>query len=189
MMAAERSEWKKSAPHDAFESRHLYSIVYVAFQESLIDCIQKLNRWTLSQSGGISDFNIKCSTKWVSVGERREISVTLIMGAFIFIRKGKEKTGAVCPGTGIPPLLTFLCRCYLELTCTSPCRDDIVWELRMSLNVKESEKSCGAVERHADPPSLRDWDFKCNVFLRTTCCRTWKKRLRHIGCQVNIVVF
>lgn len=90
MMDAERSEWEQSAPHDAFEWRHLYSIIYVAFQGCLIDRIQKLNRWTLSQSGGMSDFNIKC-TRWVTVGERRAISVTLIVGAFIFIRKGKGK--------------------------------------------------------------------------------------------------
>lgn len=52
---------------------------------------------------------------------RREVNVTLITGAFIFIWKGKDW----CPGTGIPPLLTFslqvllgthLCVAFAETT-------------------------------------------------------------------------
>lgn len=53
----------------------------------------------LSQSGVISDFHIKRSTRWRTGGVCREIHVTLVTGAFILIWKGKEKDGGLCPGT------------------------------------------------------------------------------------------
>lgn len=169
MMDAERSEWEQSAPHDAFEWCHLYSVIYVAFQGCLIDHIQKLHRWTLSQSGVISDFNIKCSTRWVTVGESREIKLPWLWELLYLLGKGRQKMApwpslswdwhSTTPHISLPTQVLPGTRLYVA-------PDDIVWEF-------ESE---------------RKWNwtgtFKCNVFVRRTCCRTWKKRLR----QVNIVV-
>lgn len=83
---------------------------------------------------------------------RREINVTLITGAFIFIWKREGLVSrdwhSTTPHISLQVLLgTHLCVAFAETT--------LFLEWRTSLKVKESEKSRGAVERHADPQSWR----------------------------------
>lgn len=128
MMDGERSESEQSAPHDAFEWCRPRCITYVAFQGCLIDHIQK-QLWNLSSSVVIYDFNISYSTRWPTVGQGREISIALIVGAFIVIRKGKEKDWhSTTPYISIPTQVLRGTRLYVALPT--------VWESRMNLKVK-----------------------------------------------------
>lgn len=84
---------------------------------------------TLNIFSVISDFHIKCSTRWPTAGQGREINVALISGAFIFIRKRKETWLA------FHHYLHFYT--HTGATWDSPVRRPaVVWESRMQLNVK-----------------------------------------------------
>lgn len=87
------------SPHNAFEwvLCYLSSIIYVSFQKSYISSIiintELQCQWTVSKSGVIFDFNIKCGTRWLTLwgGKATRSKSPWLLENFCLFEKGKEK--------------------------------------------------------------------------------------------------
>lgn len=120
----ERSEWKESAPHDAFERCSLLHYLCCLSRVFNRPDPQTTSPNSLLNQVSFLTLIIKCSTRWRTVGVRREINVTLITGAFYIYL---EREGLVSWDWHSTTPHISLQVLYLELTCASPCRDDMVF--------------------------------------------------------------
>lgn len=140
MMAAERSEWEESAP-----SQSLWTMPSLLHY---LCCLLRMFNRPYSETTSLNSlYQVSFRTLISNAaqdGWQWEVSVTLIMGAFIFIRKGKGKKMAPCVlGLGFHRSSHF--STHTGATWNSPAR-------RLS-----ETTSCGGIEDEFE--SERKWNW------------------------------
>lgn len=166
MTDGERSEWEQSAPHDAFEWCH-HPVHYLCCLSRTFTQFIQNQHWIFSRSFLTFISNAAQDGRRQDKAERS--TLPWLVALLYLLGKGrKHDWHSTTTYISTPTQVLRGTHPYVALPSFGNRGCNWTWR-------RWKKKWCGAAERRADPRSAALWDFKCNVFVRRTCCRTWMK--------------